>query len=101
MYTTTKKFKIIDIHGTYFSGVDTRGIRGVTLEGLEGVEVLGGTRLRRVPLVVDILLGVLVPKLFIVISILEVELGGDWGLGGRHEGGSGGHKGNGDNRLHL
>lgn len=91
----------IKINVTYFSGVDTRGIRGVTLEGLEGVEVLGGTRGGRVPLVVDILLGILVPKLVIVFSVLEVELGGDRSLGGRHKGGSGGHKGNGDNRLHL
>jgi len=90
------------IHGhiryiTYFSGVDTRGIRGVSLESLEGVEVTGAASGGRVPLGVDFLLGVMVPKLIVVLSVFEVKLGGHTCVLGRHEGGSGGHKGNGDN----
>ena len=87
--------KTIPRKKTHLSRVDARGIRRVTLVSFEGVKVLGGTRGRGVPLLVNILLGDVVPKLAIVFTVFEVELGGDAGVGGGHEGRGGGHKGNG------
>ena len=85
----------------YLSGVDTRSITGVTLEGLEGVEVASGTGGGGVPLAVDILLGILVPKLIVVLSVLEVKLGGHAGVVCGHEGGGGCHEGDGNNLGQL
>ena len=56
--------------------VETRGIRGVSSEGLEGVEVHWGTGLVGVPAVVDVLLGVVVPKLVVVLSIASEKARG-------------------------
>ena len=52
-----------------FTRVDTGGIRGVSSEGLERVEVHWGTRGGRVPFSVNILLGGVVPKLVVVLSV--------------------------------
>lgn len=54
---------------TWFTGVDTTGIRGVTIPSFKGVEVAGVAGSGWVPLVVDILLGIIVPQLVIVFTI--------------------------------
>ena len=88
---------------THLSGVDTRGIGRVSLEGLEGVEVLSIAGGARVPLVVDILLGIIVPKLVVVLSVNElgVHPGGHASVLGRNEGGSRGDGGGDNSELHL
>ncbi len=76
------------------TGVNSRGIRGVSSEGFEGVEVGGGTGLARVPCGVNILLGVIVPKLLVVLSVLEVYGSRETSslLGGEGVGASGGEE---------
>ena len=86
---------------THFSRVDARSITGVTLEGLEGVEVFTRAGSGGVPLVVNILLRIIVPKLVIVFTVFEVKLGGGTGVLGRHEGGGRCHKGDGEDLVHL
>ena len=86
---------------TNLSGVDTRGITGVTLVCLEGVEVSGGTGRVGVPLGVKILLGVVVKKLLVIFTVFEVELGGHASIVGRHEGGGRCHEGDGDDLGQL
>ena len=54
-----------------------------------------------VPLVVKILLGVVVEKLLVVFTVFEEHLGADAHVGGRHEGGGGGRKGNENNLGQL
>lgn len=99
---------IIDTSGSedkpyraYLSGVDTRAITWVTLVCLVGVEVSGGTGGGRVPLSVNIVLGISVPKLVVVFSVFEVKLGGHTGVGGGHEGGGRCHEGEGNNLGQL
>lgn len=82
-------------HKTHLSRVDTRSIARVALECLKGVEVAGGAGCAGVPLVVNILLGNLVPKLVVIFAVFEVEFGGDAGAGGWDECGGGGHDGDG------
>jgi len=65
-----------------FSRVDSRGIGTVSLEGLEGVEVVRRAGGAGVPGLVDILLRGLVPELIVVLSVLEVERGNLTGAGG-------------------
>lgn len=77
---------------TVLSGVDTRGIGGVSFEGLEGVEVGARARGVGVPGGVDVLLGGVVPELIVVLAVLEVEVGGDTSAvkgGGEGRGASG------------
>lgn len=89
--------------GTNLSGEDTRGIGRVSLEGLEGVEVLSGAGGARVPLVVDILLGIIIPKLVVVVSVhkLGADPGDHASVLGRNEGGSRGGGGGDNSKLHL
>ena len=61
---------------TGLTRVDSRGIGGVSVPGLEWVEVTGGAGGVRVPPVVNILLGIVVPKLLVVVSIFVEEPGG-------------------------
>ena len=85
---------------TVLSGVDTRGIGGVSFEGLEGVEVVGRARGVGVPGGVDILLGGVVPELVVVLAVLEVEVGGETSAvkgGGEGRGASG--QGKDDSRV--
>ena len=76
---------------------DARCVRGVSTEGLKGVEVLGGPGGVGVPSVVHVLLRVVVPKLVVVISELNEEsarldnTGAE--RGGRGEGRGGGREG--------
>ncbi len=86
---------------THLSGEDARRIAGVSLVCLEGVEVSGGTRGVGVPLVVKILLGGVVVKLFVVFTVFVVELGGHASVVGRHEGGGRCHEGDGDDLGQL
>ena len=61
----------------FFSRVDSRGIWAVSLPGLVGVEVHGGTGGVGVPCSVNIILGSGVPHLLVVLSHFFVEkLGG-------------------------
>jgi hypothetical protein len=57
---------------------DSRSIRGVSSESLEGVEVSGRTGLLRIPLVVNRLLGVVGPQDIVELSVNE-SAGGRWG----------------------
>jgi len=61
---------------TAFTGVDSRCIGTVSFEGLEGVEVLGGTGGSWVPGGVNISLGFHIPELVVVLSELEEKLSG-------------------------
>jgi hypothetical protein len=81
---------------TGLAGVDPGGVRGVALEGLEGVEVTGGAGRVGVPLVVEVRLGDMIVKLAVILTVFEVELGGHAGVLGGDEGGGGGHEGDGD-----
>jgi len=83
------------------AGVDPGRVAGVALVGLEGVEVAGGPGGVGVPLVVQVLLGVLVVELAVVLAVVEVESGGDPGVLGRDEGGCGCHEGDGDDLGQL
>ena len=83
-----KKSCRLSRHGTHLSRVDTRSIGGVALEGLEGVEVTGGTGRVGVPLVVDVLLGILIPEFVVVLSVYESSVSGG-GSSGRCGGGGG------------
>ena len=56
-----------------FTRVFSRSIRGVSIESFERVEVLGSTRLAWVPFSVNILLSIVIPKLFVVLSVFEVN----------------------------
>jgi hypothetical protein len=70
------------------TGVHSRGIRAVSIPSLEGVEVGRAARGHRVPSAVDLLLGVVVPHLIVVFSVLHVEgSGANSHGGGRGEGG--------------
>jgi hypothetical protein len=82
-----------------FTRVDSGGIRGVSSEGLERVEVHGGTRGSWVPLSVDNLLGIVIPKFVIVFTVLDVKVGGNTSCErGRGEGtGTGEKSGKGNN----
>lgn len=88
---------------TVLTGVDAGSIGGVALEGLEGVEVVGGTGGIGVPSGVDILLGSVVPELVVVLSVLEVEVGGETsaGKGGGEGRGTGGQGKDGGRVLEL
>jgi hypothetical protein len=83
--------------GVFISGltrVDARRIGAVAFPGLEGVEVIDTTRGFRVPRGVNLLLGVVVPHLVVVLSVVTVELHRSPNTkGGGREGRSGGHKG--------
>ena len=81
---------------TYFTREDSRSIRGVTLESLEGVEVVSRARGRRVPLGIKILLGSGVEKLLVVFTVFEVEGGHHASVLGRNEGRGRCQKGDGD-----
>ena len=80
-----------------FTRVVSRGIGGISLEGLEGVEVHGGTGAVGVPLVVNRLLGFVVPKLVIVLSIrlenTNRRAGAERGRGESRGGSNNGEKG--------
>lgn len=82
-----------------FTREDSGGIRGVSSEGLERVEVRGGTRGSWVPLCVNVLLGVVIPKFVIVFTELHVKVGGNTSCErGRSEGtGTGEKSGKGNN----
>ena len=85
----------IGTHGILVSaltGVETTGIRGVSFECLEGVEVGGRAGGTGVPLFVDLLLGIIVPKFFVVFSVFKEQFGGNTDLSGRSKGRSGGGK---------
>jgi len=84
-----------------FAGVNPGRVAGVALVGLEGVEVAGGPGGVGVPLVVQVLLGVLVVELAVVLAVVEVESGGHPGVLGRDEGGCGCHEGDGDDLGQL
>lgn len=89
---------------TVLTRVDSRGIRTVSFESLEWVEVLGSTRWGRVPGGVNILLGVVIPKFVVVLSVFETKVGGnacsEWLRG--ESGGTDGEEGNnGDDLLEL
>ena len=88
---------------TVLTGVDAGSIGGVALEGLEGVEVGGGTGGIGVPSGVDILLGGVVPALLVVLSVLEVEVGGETSAseGGGEGRGTGGQGKDGGGILEL
>ena len=88
---------------TVLTGVDAGSIGGVALEGLEGVEVGGGTGGIGVPSGVDILLGGVVPALLVVLSVLEVEVGGETsaGKGGGESRGTSGQGKDGGRVLEL
>ena len=83
------------------SGVDTRGIGGVALEGLEGIEVLGRARGIGIERGIDILLGGVVPELIVVLAVVEGAISGGGGGrsrssrcgGGGNGGGSSGSRG--------
>jgi len=49
----------------------SRSIWGVSIEGFEKVEVVSTTRRSRAPLAVNNFLGFVVPKLIVVLSVLE------------------------------
>mmetsp|Transcript_8893 Transcript_8893/g.16424 ORF Transcript_8893/g.16424 Transcript_8893/m.16424 type:complete len:228 (+) Transcript_8893:235-918(+) len=61
---------------TVLSRVDTRRVRAVALESLKGVEVQGRPRGVGVPRVVNVLLGLIVPKCVVVLAVLETTSGG-------------------------
>ena len=83
------------------SWVVSGGIRRVSFEGLERVEVHDGTRGVRVELLVDDLLAIVVPHLSVVFTVFKVEGGGDTGVGDRSEGRSRGNKSGEKGELHL
>ena len=58
-----------------FTREDSGGIRGVSSEGLERVEVHGGTRGSGVPGSVDVLLSIVGPQLIVVLSEGNVDTG--------------------------
>lgn len=79
------------------AGVSSGAIRGVTIPGLEGVEVVDGSGGVGVPGIVDRLLGLIVPKLAVVRAHLHEESrrrhtlrrnGGKGRGGGNSEGGN-------------
>ena len=77
------------IYITNLSGVDTRGIGGVTLESLKGVKVTSGSGRVGIPLVVHVLLGVLIPQFVVVFAVFESTGRGGGGCCGRCCGGGG------------
>ncbi len=83
------------------SRVVSRGIRRVSFEGLERVEVQDGTRGVGVELLVDNLLVVVVPHLSVKLTVFKVEGGGDAAVGNRGEGRSRSNKGGEKGELHL
>ncbi len=83
------------------SRVVSGSIRRVSFEGLERVEVLDRTRGRRVELLVDDLLAIVVPHLSVVLSVLKVEGGRGTHDRSRGEGGSRSNKGGEKGELHL
>jgi hypothetical protein len=89
--------------GVFVSGlprVDTRRIWAVSLPGLEGVEVEGTAWGAGVPRIVDFHLGVVVPHLVVVLSVVTVEFHRSTNTkGGGREGRSGGHKGEKSNNV--
>ena len=72
---------------TWLTGVDPTGVGRVSLVRFKGVEVTCRARSVGVPLVVQILLGILIEKLAIILAVCEVEVGGHSGIrDGRDEG---------------
>ena len=75
------------------TGENSGSIRGVSLKGLVGVEVSGGTRGVRVPLSVNIVLSFGSPHFLVILSVLEGDSGGSTSSKvGRSESGSSGKK---------
>lgn len=87
---------------TYLTGVEARRIGAVALERLKGVEVHRRTGCAGVPCGVNILLGFVVPKLFVVLAVVSEQLGRRTGTErrrGKRRGRS--QKGNNESRLEL